>query len=536
MTDTLVTTRSGGLEQSIAGHPVNLAGMAWFFLAIFSTLPLFWFGLYGLSEDWARPEFSHGPVIPLLSFYMFLHEMKQVPPPAAPVTDRWPGVLVIGVSLLLALAGNLVGIYDFVFYSLIIWVGGLILTGFGWRRGIVFWPSVLHLIFMLPLPQVLYWKISSALQFVSSEIGVGLLQIASIPVFLEGNIIDLGVYKLQVAEACSGLRYLFPIMSFTYVFAVLYSGPRWHKMVLLTSAVPLAVLMNSIRIGIIGILVDRYGIAQAEGFLHAFEGWVIFLTCIGILFLMAMAMQRLSGDRRPLGEALDMDFSGLGAQFGRVRTIPPSRGLVTAALMTLALSAAWSFAPAREASTPEREPFALFPLTIGGWSGNSSLLAPDVESTLGADDYFSGTYRNIAEAEDVDFFMSYYVDQTSGNAIHDPEVCLPGSGWEVYSIAPTEISLPGTQDGRVRINRVVIQKELDQQLVYYWFAGRGRQVTNDFAAKLYTVYDSAVRGRTDGGLVRVITPIGEGGEAAADARLQRFLVATRDKVRDFIPE
>ena len=83
---------------------------------------------------------------------------------------------------------------------------------------------------------------------------------------------------------------------------------------------------------------------------------------------------------------------------------------------------------------------------------------------------------------------------------------------------------------------VFIQKELDQQLVYYWFAGRGRQVTNDFAAKLYTVYDSAVRGRTDGGLVRVITPIGEGGEAAADARLQRFLAATRDKVRDFIPE
>ena len=104
------------------------------------------------------------------------------------------------------------------------------------------------------------------------------------PVFLDGNVIDLGVYKLMVAEACSGLRYLFPIMSFTYVFAVLYRGPRWHKAVLLLSAVPIAVLMNSFRIGVIGILVDRYGIAQAEGFLHVFEGWVVFLTCIGILF------------------------------------------------------------------------------------------------------------------------------------------------------------------------------------------------------------------------------------------------------------
>ena len=75
-----------------------------------------------------------------------------------------------------------------------------------------------------------------------------------VPVFLDGNIIDLGVYKLQVAEACSGLRYLFPIMSFSYVFAVLYRGSVWHKIVLLLAAVPIAVVMNSIRIGVIGLL------------------------------------------------------------------------------------------------------------------------------------------------------------------------------------------------------------------------------------------------------------------------------------------
>ena len=146
---------------------------------------------------------------------------------------------------------------------------------------------MLHLVFMLPLPQFLYWQVSTALQVVSSEVGVALVRAIGVPVFLEGNIIDLGVYKLQVAEACSGLRYLFPIMSFTYVFAVLYRGPVWHRLVLLLAAVPLAVLMNSLRIGAIGILVDRFGIGQAEGFLHVFEGWVIFLACIAILFLMA---------------------------------------------------------------------------------------------------------------------------------------------------------------------------------------------------------------------------------------------------------
>ncbi len=168
------------------------------------------------------------------------------------------------------------------------------LVVFGWGQGLRHQLPVLHLVFMLPLPQFLYWKMTVFLQGVSSEVGVWFVSIAGVPVFLDGNIIDLGVYKLQVAEACSGLRYLFPILSFSYLFSILYRGPLWHKAILLLSAAPIAVLMNSFRIGVIGILVDSYGIEQAEGFLHFFEGWIIFLACIGILFLMAVVLQQLS--------------------------------------------------------------------------------------------------------------------------------------------------------------------------------------------------------------------------------------------------
>jgi exosortase D (VPLPA-CTERM-specific) len=530
-----VTVHSqGGLPSG--GLAVSPAGVLWFLLAIVSALPLFWLGLTGLASEWARPEYSHGPVIPVLSFYMFLREMKFVPPPVQPVTDRWPGVAVIGAGLTLALLGNLVQIDDLVFYALIVWVGGLVLVCFGWKRGFLFWPAVLHLVFMLPLPQFLYWRINTSLQFLSSEIGVAFVRAMDVPVFLDGNVIDLGVYQLLVAEACSGLRYLFPIMSFSYVFAVLYTGARWHKAVLLLSAVPIAVLMNALRIGVIGVLVDRHGIGQAEGFLHFFEGWVIFLSCIAILFLMVKAMQLLSGDRRPLGEAIDLDFSGLGAELARVRSILPSRALVTAALLTAALSAAWTFAPAREAETAPRDPFALFPLAIDGWEGTPAALEPAVEVTLGADDYVSAFYRRPGESEGVDLFLSYYASQTEGSAIHSPEVCLPGAGWEVAAIRPLRVDLPGTPFGSFTLNRVVIQKGLEKQLVWYWFEGRGRHMTNDFAAKFHTVADSMTRGRTDGGLVRLITPIGEGGEAAADARLERFLAAGIDRLPRFIPE
>ena len=182
-----------------------------------------------------------------------------------------------------------------------------------------------------------------------------------------------------------------------------------------------------------------------------------------------------------------------------------------------------------------RDPFALFPLSIDGWEGSTALLAPNVEETLGADDYVSAFFRAPGEAEGVDLFVSYYASQTRGEAIHSPAVCLPGAGWEVAAIRPVEVTLPGTRFGTFTLNRALIQKGLERQLVYYWFEGRGRRITNDFAAKFHTVADGLTIGRTDGGLVRVITPIGADGEAAADARLQRFLGASVDRLPTFHP-
>ena len=191
---------------------------------------------------------------------------------------------------------------------------------------------------------------------------------------------------------------------------------------------------------------------------------------------------------------------------------------------------------------PARDGFALFPRTIadasgGSWDGRSGSLEPAIEAVLGADDYLAAVYVPSADAaEPVDLFLSWYADQTDGDAIHSPAVCLPGAGWEVAAIAPTTVALPGTATGQLRLNRAVIRKGLETQLVYYWFAGRGRTLTNDFAAKFTAMADGLTRGRTDGGLVRLITPIGAGGEAAADARLAGFLAAIADRLPRHLPE
>ena len=106
-----------------------------------------------------------------------------------------------------------------------------------------------------------------------------------ISVYLEGNVIDLGSYKLQVVEACSGLRYLFPLVSLSFIAAYIYHGAFWKKAIIFLSSIPITVLMNSFRIGVIGVLVEYGGPGQAEGFLHDFEGWIIFMACIAILVL-----------------------------------------------------------------------------------------------------------------------------------------------------------------------------------------------------------------------------------------------------------
>ncbi len=493
----------------------------------------FAYGLQALLWAWQVPEYSHGPIIPMLSAYMFLREMKSVPPSAGPVTDRWPGVLVVLASLALGFLGLLVKIPDIVTYAMILWIGGTVLTLFGLRRGWFFWPSVLHLVFMLPLPQFIYWPVSIWLQLVSSQIGVDIIAFFGIPVYLDGNVIDLGVYQLQVAEACSGLRYLFPVMSFSYVFGVLYLGPRWHKIVLLLAAAPITVVMNSVRIGIIGVLVDNFGISHAEGFLHAFEGWVIFVACVLLLFGLAVLLQRLQKEPKPLPDTIDLDFDGLGHELKRSLAVPITAALVAVTSLTAVAAVVWNTAPPRAQVVPERESLATFPTDLAGWRSVERIIPEPILGVLRADDLLNRAYIG-PNGEDVDVMVVYYHKLTEGSAIHSPEVCIPAGGWEVSAWSPATYTAPDGSE--VQYNRAIISKGSQRQLVYYWFDLRGRRMTGDYAAKFYTIYDSLTRGRTDGALVRLMTTIQPSEtEGQAAARIETMLDEITPRLPAYLP-
>ena len=514
-------------------------GLFWLLIALLGAGVFFADGLGALLTAWQLPEYSHGPLIPILSGLLFLRQLKEFPIDPGPKRNRWVGVVVILLAIAMGGLGRLANIDDIVAYATILWVGGILLVSFGWSTGKHFWPPVLHLVYMLPLPGVLYYKLSASLQLISSELGVWFLQLLSVPVFLSGNIIDLGVYKLHVAEACSGLRYLFPILSFSYIFAVLYKGPMWHKAVLLISAAPITVLMNSVRIAIAGYIVNNYGLEWVEGFSHFFEGWVIFIACILLLFLLARIMLFFQTEKMSVVEALDLDTTGLGTQAARIRFTRASTAMITSAVLMIAIAVSWnSITPDRDQITINRTDFATFPRQLGEWSqvGRPERLTPSVTRSLAADDYHSVEFMSPNEAASVSFFSAWYDDQTDGG-VHSPEICLPGGGWEIAWLERSDLTEAMGWETTFEVNRAIIQKGEVRMMVYYWFEQKGRKIAWDFEAKYWLMVDGIMSGRTDGALVRLTTAIGrEEDPAAADARLMSMLREVVKPLPKFVPD
>ncbi len=513
-------------------------GHFWFLVAVVSAGFFFADGLEALLAAWALPEYSHGPLIPILSAFLFLRQLKDHPPDPGPKRHRWIGVIVVLAAILIGALGRLSGISDIVAYATIIWVGGILLVSFGWATGRHFWPPVLHLVYMLPLPGVLYYKMSSWLQHISSELGVWFLKLMSVPVFLDGNIIDLGVVQLHVAEACSGLRYLFPILSFSYLFAVLYKGPIWHKAVLLVSAAPIAVLMNSVRISVAGVIAQYYGVEWLNGFSHFFEGWVIFIASILILFGMAWAMLRTQRNSAGLSDALDLETSGLAHQASRLKLIRSSSAMTMSAILILVATAGIHMVPERGPSGIKRESFSTFPRRFGEWqqAGAARQLSPSVVQTLGADDYRSVSFSRPGDEATVEFFSAWYADQSQGG-VHSPEICLPGGGWEIAWLERTDITVQMGWETPFQINRAIIQKAHTRMLVFYWFEQKGRKIAWDFAAKYWLMVDGISTGRTDGALVRLTTEIIPGeSDSDAEERLMDLLQQSSPHLSRFIPE
>ncbi len=186
-----------------------------------------------------------------------------------------------------------------------------------------------------------------------------------------------------------------------------------------------------------------------------------------------------------------------------------------------------------------RTAFATFPMTIGTWKGVvDPPLDADVLRVLGVDDYLSRIYYGD-DRKAVGLYMGFYGSQRQGDTIHSPLNCLPGAGWEPVQQGRLTIANADGQGRDITVNRYVVQKGLERQLVLYWYQSHGRVVASEYWSKLHLIQDSIRMNRTDGSMVRVISPIDpratdEG--AAAERLAEEFVRAIFPLLPDYLPQ
>ena len=509
----------------------------WVFVVAAAALlvAVFYDGLKAMVERWSdSPDYGHAFVLPLVVAFLIWQKKHRLE--ALPFQGSWTGFLITLAGLALYFAGELSTLYVIVQYAFLVVFLGLILALMGWRAFRVIWVPLLILFFMVPLPTFLYQGLSGQLQLISSQLGVSVIRLCDISVFLEGNVIDLGNYKLQVAEACSGLRYLFPLMALGFIAAYLFDGAFWKRAVIFLSSIPITILMNSFRIGMIGVLVDYRGVSMAEGFLHDFEGWVIFMACIAVLVLEMWLLAKIGNERRSLAQVFRLDFPPPNAPGTQRRYRPVPKPFV-AGVLALAVVATLSFTmPQRVEASPPRKSFYDFPLRLDDWSGTTGQLRQVELDVLKLDDYIFANFVGV-DLRPVNFYVAYYASQRTGESAHSPRSCIPGGGWEITDLTQREVPGVSAAGHPLRVNRVLIQKGDNRQLVYYWFQQRGRIITNEYLVKWFLFWDALTRNRTDGALVRLVTYVGPGQSVeVADRQLGVFAASVTGPLEKYIPD
>lgn len=521
------TTDSGASLVEKAVPPRFFALLAGLVLLVYAE------SLVGLfSQWWVSEEYGHGLFMPFIAAYIVWQQRGDIF--NKPLKSSMSGFYLIFFSLTVLIAATLADLESVKHYSFTLSLAGLVLLFGGWHLLRACLVPIALIVLVIPLPYLLISSLTAGLQLISSELGTWLLRLFGIPVFLEGNIIDMGVYQLQVVEACSGLRYLYPLLSISLLVVYFLRSPMWLKVVLMLSTVPVTIFMNSLRIAITGVLVNAHGTSVAEGFLHDFEGWVVFLAALACLVAEVWLYKLLIRHPGSLSDLFAFDGPNVPEDLALKTTLRFPIYLLSVVVVLFTGAVVFFINTSREAYIPDREPFSTFPMRIDNKNVSLSYLESDVLNILRPDDYFLGSYAKTGE-EPVSLYMVYYSQQHEGSALHSPRVCIPGGGWIIDEESVAEFQLRGIAQKQA-VNRVVIRKGEYTQLVYYWIDQMGTTFTNEYLARASLLKSAVLDNRSDGALVRVNVMVENDNFEKADKQLQTFIAGMSVYLRDHLPE
>lgn len=491
-------------------------------------------------DDWRVDEnYSHGFLIPVISVYAIWAKREKLW--ALPVKPRWwVGGALMALAALMLFAGVMGAELYITRLSLVLSLVALTVYfgGFDWLRQLCF--PIGLLLFALPVPNIVFNQIALPLQLIASDYATRAIRLFGIPALREGNVIELAQMKLQVVEACSGIRSLMTLAALAVVYVYFAETRWWRRIVLVAAVVPIAVVANAARVAGTGVLAHHYGVEAAEGFLHSFSGLAIFLVAVGLLLALAQILNLGERFFSPTKTHKENTKTAVEVSGSHVESITETHrsdaedaeeaqriakdhyasvvrknlfGSLTM-LLLLALMAAATFYLARSGDlehAPPRTALAEFPAELDSWRQVEVQTLDDrTARELAADEYLSRTYSNGQAYAYL--FIAWHNSQRHRQTFHSPQNCIPGAGWTMGNYRQHTLRENG------EANEYLIGKDDVQMLALYWYQGRGKLIASEYRARLDTIKDAMWLGRTDGALVRVIVPMGKGDGAEELAR------------------
>jgi EpsI family protein len=183
----------------------------------------------------------------------------------------------------------------------------------------------------------------------------------------------------------------------------------------------------------------------------------------------------------------------------------------------------------------QARPLAQFPDQVSAWSKIGEYpVEPEVQAVLKADDTLSRAYSSSSNPVQAGLFVAFFRSQQAGQAPHSPKNCLPGSGWEQVKSGTVQIAVPGRPEP-IEINRYIVARGENKSMVFYWYQSHGRVVASEYWSKIYLVWDSMRSHRSDTALVRIVVPVVNSDEAAAEKTAIDFVQASFGGLSSLLP-
>jgi len=496
---------------------------------------------------WTDENYSHGLLVPFVIGYIIYLQFDELKN-AVKSPSFLLGFALILFALFLLLGGTLGAELFTRRISLVFMLAGIVVYFFGAKVLKLLVAPFALLLLSIPIPQIIFNKIAFPLQIYASQMAVWGIRVFAVPSVRKGNVIEIlpsgatQIIALEVVEACSGIRSLMTLVTLALILAYFTSAKRfqaddgqfgflrnfdfWRAIVLMLSAIPIAIFTNAARVTATGVLTYYYGRRATESALHEASGWLVYVAALGLLLLVNLILKR---------------FKVQSSEF-RVQSEEPTHhsslithhsiGILIAVLLVGGVFINWF--EQRGEAVVERKPLSELSAQLGDWrqKGNEIRFDATTETVLRTSDYTMREYV-LPNNRLANLYVGYYASQRTGATYHSPQNCLPGAGWVMKQPELVEII---TANGKTfSANKFIIENGVYNEVLIYWYQGRGRFAASEYTDKVNTVWDSILRRRSDGAMVRVMTGVGNSETEATRAAID-IAAQTADELSVFIPE